>query len=464
MKICGRFDFSARMRNALPMLVSESYVNLSCDITHLQKWAWYGLQKTGWYNRQDNQDEVVLLDKGIFIEFGEEFIKRETPLAGYSEFAYFSDGIIGVIDGDNYAFYDLEKNTPLFEGEDDDGVDDLCFYSPDVHIYKEYKRLVARNNQGEKLWELKLEEGRRFGIIQRFVAIPEAGVLFVYFDDSEPDDLRRLIVTIDSKTGQVLRETRVGNRVYRDGFFQSGDAVTVIDDRYVWQLDAKNGEVIAKFECEFLKAGLSLAFTESTLSIICENGQLVILDKITLNHLHTLDLGQGQYHCHMTGNKAGVAVRLADKNSFNGNAYGYGLYLTDEQLVNGEMPDLTPEPLAASVEKTPAEGGYNLTVTLNPELTVADFLRHLSHALWQTAYEHCTLVDAIDSTNVRLGPPDFMGTLTLNLKNAPELTDEQEQAVDAIIEGAKRTMCGLGECIVQANTDVQSVLEIVVER
>ncbi|WP_394201781.1 YncE family protein [Marinagarivorans algicola] len=457
MKINGQFDFSNRSTAMLPMLIGQSRVHLH-PVLNSNEWCWYGLQKTSWNNRQDYNGSLVVLDEGVFIQYEENFNKKTVPLKNYSEFSYVNGHVIGVIDDDNYAFYDLEKKVMLFEGSDDDGVDELCFYSPEVHIYREYTRLVGRKLNGEKCWAKSFEKNGAAGDIHGVVANPEAGILFFWYSDEVAS--YRLYV-LEALSGDILHEYELTRGPTFNAFRREGDKVYLLDQDDIWVLSASSGALLIKMPYPTAPDRRGAAFTQSTIALMHHAGELVILDKSTLNHLHTLDLGQGQYVCAMTGNKTGVAVRLVDKNAYRFNAAGYGLYLTDAQLLAGEMPDLTPEPLAATIEQQPAEGGYNLLVTINAGLTVADFLRHTSHALWQTPYQHASIRSTIDRSETRQGNPDFKGILTLNLTHAPTLTREQDQAVTAIVNGAKNR---LGECVVDLGGENERAVDIVVAR
>lgn len=463
MMISGSSSFLSINKYSLPVL-DLSTALLIRDADALEFW---GVSQVGSIKSGYIGDSVCFSKDGnIYTYEGFKEKKQSLPMGMQAmKIACITGDLIGLKESKSFACCNAEGEL-LYSLDLSKRISYVYFVSPDLAIINSRERVLAINKLGVMEWEKTFQIDKGTGFIQKALPVPEYSKLFIHYGESpsEGNDAGHTkLLVVDVLSGDTLLNYDINNRIYKDGFFVDEDVLWMVDDAAVWKLSAATGENISYKKLDGLNGGNSLTFTESTLVVSHEHGPLYIYDKTTLNHLHTLDLGQGQYNCHMAGNKTGVAVRLVDKNAFKGGGAGYGLYLTDEQLVKGEMPDLTPEPLAASVEKTPTEGGYNLTVTLNAELTVADFLRHLSHALWQTAYEHCTLVDAIDSTNVRLGPPDFMGTLTLNLKNAPELTGEQEQAINAIIEGAKRTMCGLGECIAQANTDDQRVVEIVVE-
>ena len=443
------------------MLVAESHIHL---LSAQSTWSWYAYQKASGAVRCSYNGEISVLDKGLYISFGEQLTKEETSLTAYRQFSYRCENVVGAIKGDNYAFYDLEKKEMLFEGGDNDGVDELCFYSPDVHIYKEYKRLVARDNCGELLWQKTFQLRDGVGIIQESLADSTNHRVYIHYQEGPASDGTegfRQVIILNVINGEVVAEYEVSGGIFAGGLHLENNSAYVVDDAQIWQLDEATNEVLKKVNYPAYERGSTVAFTQNTITLIHRNGQLVILNKTTLNHLHTLDLAQGQYVCSMTGNKTGIAVRLVDKNAYRFNAAGYGLYLTDAQLLAGEMPDLTPEPLAATIEQQSAEGGYNLLVTINAGLTVADFLRHTSHALWQTPYQHASVRSTINRNETHQGNPDFKGTLTLNLTHAPTLTREQDQAVTAIVNGAKNI---LDECVVDLGGENERPVDIVVER
>ena len=460
-KINGAFHFDERLPHQLSFLLSDPIQLKPIQNT----WGWYAFEREGGGMQHTADGGALFLNEGCIVHFTDTgCVRQPVPFAEAHELEYAQGHVIGVIDDDNYAFYDLEKKAMLFEGSDDDGVDELCFYSPDVHIYKEYKRLVARDNNGELLWQKTFQLRDGVGIIQESLADSTNHRVYIHYQEGPASDGTkgfRQIIILNVINGEVVAEYEVSGGIFAGGLHLENNSAYIVDDAQIWRLNETTSEVIKKVNYPAYERGSTVAFTRSTITLIHRNGQLVILDKITLNHLHTLDLGQGQYVCAMTGNKTGVAVRLVDKNAYRFNAAGYGLYLTDAQLLAGEMPDLTPEPLAATIEQQPAEGGYNLLVTINAGLTVADFLRHTSHALWQTPYQHASIRSTIDRSETRQGNPDFKGILTLNLTHAPTLTREQDQAVTAIVNGAKNI---LDECVVDLGGENERAVDIVVER
>ncbi|WP_394201789.1 hypothetical protein [Marinagarivorans algicola] len=453
-KINGAFHFDERLPHQLSFLLSDPIQLKPIQNT----WGWYAFEREGGGMQHTADGGALFLNEGCIVHFTDTgCVRQPVPFAEAHELEYAQGHVIGVIDDDNYAFYDLEKKAMLFEGSDDDGVDELCFYSPEVHIYKEYKRLVARDNNGGLLWETKIRTPNNGGTVHKYISNSEQTLFFFEVGYISHD----VFMALSPVTGEIVAEYTITKGVSIGSLICENNHIYFADLTYMWVLDGITAQCLNKVELPIIPDRRATAFTQSTIALMHHAGELVILDKSTLNHLHTLDLGQGQYVCAMTGNKTGVAVRLVDKNAYRFNAAGYGLYLTDAQLLAGEMPDLTPEPLAATIEQQPAEGGYNLLVTINAGLTVADFLRHTSHALWQTPYQHASIRSTIDRSETRQGNPDFKGILTLNLTHAPTLTREQDQAVTAIVNGAKNI---LDECVVDLGGENERAVDIVVAR
>lgn len=460
----GSGSFASVESDYAPMLVlSDTY--LSIDHLCSGGFKLFSGKFLGVKNWKSHNDSIYFVSESYLCHFEGETVAR-VPLAECFSDSYLElidEKYVGISEYKKYAFYDRSGNI-LLKNELKDRVDGLCYYHPDLHIVYAGKNLVAFDSALDERWRASLRVGDIKGSVKEAVSNPQYARVFVKYFDQQG---HKIIYVLDSDSGEILA-AHYADQAFRGGSFVLRDKNVFFADRSSFcQVDIDSGAVVKKVALPKVGEPLGTAYTKNTICLMhTENAQLLILDKNTLEVLHALALGQGKYKAvDIAGNSTGLMVKLQSNAAIRSDESAYGVFLTDDQLLQGFMPDLTPEKLEASIDKVLVEGAlFDVRISVNPGLSAADFLRHTSQALWSAAFQYATYVSAIDDTEARSGDPDFNGRLILDISAYRDLDKEHQAAMDGIIEGAKTTMQGWGPlrgCLwVDLGTDSERTIEL----
>lgn len=389
----------------------------------------------------------AIYDEGVF------YIKNQTifgfdgsclPLKGdlqaYRSLCVGCDAV-ALWSRNEYSIFD-HFGEPIWHGDWATRIDQILFVSSSLLILRSQATISAIDAQKLPLWELNLRKGSSGGTITNVVASHHIDRIYVGYGDKE---IGKKLYCINLKTGQIISENSpIGSIRYRSVTLEDS-ACFFVDESFAYKLVAETGLIDIKQDISSSENNRAVAYTKNTICVMYQSSaRLLVLDKVSLKILQNLKLGRdGHQLVAIASTDRGVALKVQPTYAQRQDEAAYGVFLSEEELLEGSLPDLTPEALEVSILESKTEDGFDVTINIHPSLPVGDFLRHVSFGLWNAAFEYGYYVNPFDQTESRPGNPSFTGRIVLDV-SAYKFDEDQKSAFDAVINNAKQVMCGEG--------------------